>query len=147
MLVFLTSLLLGPLLSITQSSNAIFIYGVKPNLVLALLISYALVEKDWLRRAAVLLFANVALVFGPVISWQTLYWIIIMFLSMALVDYLPWHFAANASLSLLTSVALINLESIRIPVVIMEFTYSIVLLYLFYLGFNYIKSKQGIRYA
>jgi len=147
MLVFLTSLFLGPLISITQSSNAIFVYGVKPNLVLAFLVAYALVEKDWLRRAAVLLFAQMALVFGPIVSWQTLYWITIMFLSMALVDYLPWHFAANASLSLLLGILLINLENLRIAVTIMEFTYSIVLLYLMYLGLMYLKSKQGIRYA
>ena len=128
MLVFLTSLLVGPLLSLAQNSTAVSIYGVKPNLIMALLIAYALVEKDWWRRIAILLFSNIALMFGPTFNLQSVYWIAIMFLIVALLDYLPWNSAANTGASLIVGILLINLESLQIPVVVMEFIYTTIFL-------------------
>src|SRR3990167_6548332 len=97
---FLVSLTLSVLLPLIQTSSLILWFGIKPNLVLALLIAFALVERDWLRRLAVTFTALFILNFAPSITLFGFYIAAVFLLAQVLLDLLPWQPLVNTSLAL-----------------------------------------------
>lgn len=139
---FLTSALAVVLGAVIQNSS-FSIAGVKPNFVLVILVAFGLLEKDWLKRAVLVLLSGVVLIIEPYLGFQTLLVMSIFFFALALIDFLPWHELANASLALTTATLLIDLSGFRFGIFAIELTYNLALLGLGILLF----TLSGVKYS
>ena len=144
---FLVSLTLSVLLPLIQTSSLILWFGVKPNLVLALLIAFALVERDWLHRLAVPFTALFMLNFAPSITLFGFYVAAIFLLAQAFLDLLPWQPIVNTSLALFTATLLINLEQFSLAVFASELLMNASLCFGLYLLLNWLWRKYPNSYA
>ena len=107
MLVFCTSLVAVFLSAFIQNSN-FAILGVKPNLVLVVILAFGLLEKDWLKRAILVLLAIATLIIEPGLGLKTILIMSIFFLALALIDFLPWREIANSASALVIGTLLID---------------------------------------
>ena len=142
MLVFFTSLgavFLGAL--IQNSSFAIL--GVKPNLVLVVILAFGLLEKDWLKRSILVLLGMATLIIEPSLGLKTMLTMAIFFLALALIDFLPWKEIANSASALSIGTLLINISGFQLGVFFMEAAYNLSLLGLFVLLF----TLSGVKYS
>ena len=141
MLLFALSSLLIFLFSLGQLNHFLEIGGVQPNFGLALLITYAFFEKDWLRRSALILFTIFLLNFEPVFNLETLFIIISLFVLVALVDYIKWQPLLSAISITVVGTIIMNLYTFQLEVVLMEIIYNLICIAVFALLLIFIKTK------
>ena len=127
MLVFCTSLVAVFLSAFIQNSN-FAILGVKPNLVLVVILAFGLLEKDWLKRAILVLLAIATLIIEPGLGLKTILIMSIFFLALALIDFLPWREIANSASALVIGTLLIDVGGFQFNVFLMEALYNLSLL-------------------
>ena len=145
MLLFILSFLTITALSLGQFNQVFTINGIQPNLALVFLIVYAFFEKDWLRRSALVLLAVFILNFEPVINFQTLFLILVFFISVAMVDYFRWQPPLNAVLVSILATLLINLDPFNFWVMIAELKYNLAALAVFSLFVVFMNSRFPMR--
>ena len=69
MLPFIVSATLVIIASFLQTTNAILVLHVKPNLIFILLAVLAHINKSWLARSVVILSSALILKFSPLVTW------------------------------------------------------------------------------
>lgn len=124
MLIFLTSLGATLFFGILQNTYLLSVAGIKPNLILVIALAYAFVEKDWLKRSAIILTALFTLAISPYGGIGFIITATALFLSVALVDTLPWKALANTLVALVLGTFVINLERFGIGIFTVELLYN-----------------------
>lgn len=142
MLVFFTSALVVVLGALIQNSN-FAILGVKPNLVLVVILAFGLLDKDWLKRSILVLLAIVTLIIEPAMSMETVLVTAIFFLVLALGDFLPWRDIANSAFALVIGTLLININGFQLGIFFKEAAYNLSLFGLCILLF----TLSGVKYS
>lgn len=94
--------------------TGISLAGIKPNLTLVLLAVLAQYHKNWFTRAVLALIAALMLAFEPSITWSDALFVASAFLTMALVDYLPWREMVNALTAVLAGTFVLHLAAFQI---------------------------------
>ncbi len=142
---FIFSLLITGVLSFLQTTS-FTLWGVKPNLVLSFLVAYALWEKDWLMRSALIILSSVIINWSPGLNPTVLLVFFILLAAAAAVDYLGWLPLINGAIAVGGATLLINLDSLRISVLASELIYNCLLLAGFYylLGLLLDKLKANV---
>lgn len=129
---FIASVLIVIVVSLFQLSNYSFIGGIKPDIVLALLVVLSLVYTNWAERMLLILISGIVLKFGGGFDPQNAVFIIFSILSMGAVDKFPFPKLINAILALLVSTLAINLVHLNFIIFIAEAFYNLVLFLLFF---------------
>ncbi len=141
MLIFSTSLLLIFLGAITQNSN-FALWGVKPNLVLAVIVAFSLIDKDWLKRSVAALLGAALLILEPSLGFETLFLLSILFLAMILVDILPWQPLLNGLAALIICVLTISINGFQLNVFLTELILDVAITGVVLALFNSWKVKR-----
>ena len=142
MLTFLTSLALSLVFSFLQINIFATLLGVRANFVLALVVAYALVEKDWLRRMGLIIFSVLMIIQTPTISLHSMLTLLVLVLIAALTDYLSWHATLTAFTFVLFGTIVFNLDSFGFGVFFLELLYNLIMTLLFYGVFAIIKTRS-----
>jgi len=147
MLVFIASLVSVLLVSALQMTNIIFVGDIKPNLIFALFAVLAHYNKNWTRRGILVLLSAVIVKFSPVITWLDIIFVLILFLVIALVDYLPWRKAINSVSAVALGTVIMSLSSFNLSLLTLEIIINSVLTLIFLTIFEYSygKKKETIK--
>lgn len=129
---FIASVLIVIIVSLFQLSSYSFIGGIKPDIILALLIVLSLVYTNWAERILLILISSIILKFGGGFDSQNAIFIIFSILSMGAVDKFPFSKLVNAMAALLISTLAINLVHLNFTIFIAEAFYNLVLFLLFF---------------
>jgi len=143
MLLFISSFLLIWVFSLSQLNQLFAIQGIQPNISLAILVVYAFMEKDWLRRSALVLLTIFLLNFSPTLGLEAIFTMIVLFIVLTLVDYFKWQPTLSAVIIVLIATILLNAFSIRPGVILIESIYNVFLVGLFGLLLSFINSKRS----
>lgn len=120
-----------------QLSN-IFVFGVKPNIALVLVLSLSLVNKEWIERVILILAACVSLSFAPFFDSEVILSAGILVLGIWLIDNLPWTQLMNLAAVAVTATFAVNVYNFDIRSVLIETIYNLILAAIF---FNLIKRN------
>ncbi|MBU2101648.1 hypothetical protein KKH05_02945 [Patescibacteria group bacterium] len=142
MLLFIFSLLIVSLLSLGQLNHFLEIGGIQPDFGLVFLVTYAFFEKDWLRRSALILLTIFLLNFEPIFNLETLFIITILFVSVALVDYIKWQPVLSGTSIVFIGTVFMNLYTFQPKVVLLETIYNFIYIGIFALLLVFIKTKS-----
>jgi len=144
MLLFLISCALTVGLSILQTTSAVIFFGIKPNFVFALFVVIAGLEKDWLKRIAIVLLSLIMIRFTPSISWFDLIFVSTSLLIFALVDYLPWKSFITSIASVVIGTAIIEFSYHEVSRILLEILMNSVIVVLFLGIFKLTNGKKEI---
>ncbi|KKU11917.1 MAG: hypothetical protein UX16_C0001G0013 [Parcubacteria group bacterium GW2011_GWB1_45_7] len=145
MLQFIVSVILVTVASFLQTTAAIIIKGgIKPNLIIVLLVVLACVNKGWTTRVGLILLSAFILKFSPWISWADVIFISTALLAMALVDYLPWRRGINSIIAVAAGTVILNPSFSDISSIVLEviINTSLILIFLLVLEILYGKKKK-----
>lgn len=147
MLLSIASAVLVALVSFVQTTNLIFVGGIKPNLVLALLGTIAHYSKNWFVRTFLILLSALILKFSPAITWIDIIFIFTALLVVALTDYLPWRRAINSVSAVVIGTIIMNLSHFNLSLIAFEMIFNAVLTLIFFiiLEYSYGKKKKQIK--
>ena len=142
MLTFLTSLALSLVFSFLQINIFATLLGVRANFILALVVAYALIEKDWLRRMGLIIFSVLMILQTPTISLHSMLTLLVLVLIAALTDYLSWHATLTAFTFVLFGTIVFNLDGFGFGVFFLELLYNLIMTLLFYGVCAIIKTRS-----
>ena len=142
MLEFFTSAVAVVLGALIQNSS-FAILGVKPNLVLVVILAFGLLEKDWLKRSVLVLLSIATLIIEPGMGLETIFTVSIFFFTLTLIDFLPWREIANSASALAIGTLLIDINGFQLGVFFMEVVYNLSLLGLCIL----LLTLSGVKYS
>ena len=138
---FLTSLIIIVAASLLQISD-IFIFGIKPNILLVSLLALSIINNLWIQRIILVLSSVVVLNFYPMISFGSIFDLRLLFfaaiavLAITLIDYAPWTNLINLSLAVVLSTIILNIYNFDLTSVVLESLYNILLSLLILLVIN-----------
>ena len=143
MLLYIASIISIIAVSFLQTTNAVLLGGLKPNLVFALLVVLAHIDKNWTKRAVLILISALILKSSPGIVWIDIIFVFTALLAVALVDYLPWRRAINSIAAVVIGTIIINLPFFNLGPLMLEMIMNIALVIIFFSLFEvlYVKKK------
>ena len=144
MLRFIVSVSLVTIASFLQTTNAILVWHVKPNLVFVLLAILAHINKKWLARSVIILISALILKFSPSITWTDVIFISTAFLVVALVDYLPWRKIINSVAATFVGAVVIGLSYFDLRVLALETVINTILAIISFAAITLIYGKKEI---
>ncbi|OGY43878.1 MAG: hypothetical protein A2820_01335 [Candidatus Buchananbacteria bacterium RIFCSPHIGHO2_01_FULL_40_35] len=144
MLPFIVSATLVIIASFLQTTNAILVLHVKPNLIFILLAVLAHINKSWLARSVVILSSALILKFSPLVTWADVMFISSAFLVMALVDYLPWRRIINSIVAAFAGTVVIGLSYLNLRVLTLETVINTILVIMFFGAMTFVYDKKKV---
>ncbi len=138
---FIISATIVSLTAFIQTTNLVFINGLKPDLVLIVLAILAAIHKEWKIRTPLALIAIFILKFSPMINWMDVIFAATVFMAMSLVDYLPWKKLVNIIVSIMIGTIIINASAIISVVFIEELLLNLIISLIFFLVINNLYAK------
>lgn len=124
---FIANLALIVLAALLQLTNYAFIFGIKPNFVLILILILSIHYKDWLKRAILILVAAIILKFGQGIEIQSALFILSALFGMLIVDKFPSFKFVNLLLALVIATFTINIIHFELWTIFKEALYNILI--------------------
>lgn len=127
--------------ALLQLTSFTFLWGVKPNLTLILILLFSVAVRSWTYRLILLVVGGTFLKFYAGKDISTFIFPLITMLAILLTDYLPWQSAINYSLAVITATVILNIPGSSLGIVFLEAVYNLVL---FWTG-HYILSKVNAK--
>lgn len=127
--------------ALLQLTSFTFLWGVKPNLTLVLILIFSVAVRSWTYRFILLVVGGTFLKFYTGKDIGVFIFPSITLLAILLTDYLPWQSVINYSLSVIIATVILNIPGSSLEVVSLETVYNLVL---FWTG-HYILSKVNAK--
>ncbi len=127
---FIVSIIVIVLGALTQFTSVASIYGVKPNIVLILLLIFSSTYTNWLERSILIFISALMLKFGSGLETQNILFIVSSCVGVMITDKFPFPKLINLTLALLTATFIINILDFEFWRVILEFSYNILIILL-----------------
>lgn len=115
---FVFSLALVWFFGLIQLSNQILILGIKPNLVLVLVIIAGSLSRNWFEKIILILVGAIAIKFHPEFSLDDILFIISAFAGITLVKYLRFQTPISLIIAVAVATILINIYSLNSSTII-----------------------------
>ncbi len=128
MLRFTINLLLIIFAGLLQSATWFVFMGVKPDLVMVLVLAMVISDRDWVDRLAFILIGEFMLQFGPNPDIYSLIFLGLMVVSAVVFDYVNFQqYLVLGAVTLVTTVLMNVYGHVQLSVVLTEIAYNLVL--------------------
>ncbi|MBI2010788.1 MAG: hypothetical protein HYS89_00930 [Candidatus Colwellbacteria bacterium] len=142
MLIYIVNLIFVALAGLIQNTNLLVFEGVKPNLVLVLLLTLGFFYRNWFRRIIFILVGAFFLKFSPVIEVEDLFFITAVSAGLFFLDYLPWRKTISFTTVLVLATLILNLRAFSLFRFSVELLMNLGFAALFLLIFKWTHAKE-----
>lgn len=133
MLVFIGSFILTIITAFIQTTNWIVLGDIiKPNLILVMLIVLGIINPSWIRRAILILTAALILKFTPSAALFDLIFVGASFLSIVMMDVLPWQRLISLLAAVAAGTIIINLDHLILLPLVYELMLNLLLAFILF---------------
>lgn len=133
MLVFIGSFILTIITAFIQTTNWIVLGDIiKPNLILVMLIVLGIINPSWIRRAILILTAALILKFTPGAALFDLIFVGASFISVVMMDVLPWQRLISLLAAVAAGTIIINLDHLILLPLVYELMLNLLLAFILF---------------
>lgn len=133
MLVFIGSFILTIITAFIQTTNWIVLGDIiKPNLILVMLIVLGIINPSWIRRAILILTAALILKFTPSAALFDLIFVGASFISVVMMDVLPWQRLISLLAAVAAGTIIINLDHLILLPLVYELMLNLLLAFILF---------------
>lgn len=143
MLQFIIKILVIIFAGLLQSATWFAVIGVKPNLVMALVLAMMMFDRNWIDRLAFIAVGELMLQFGPSPDVYSFIFLGLMLLSAAIFDYLNLQQYLTLGVAMVVATAVVDIYGhVGWGIALTETAYNLVLVILAYLVLDISHGKK-----
>lgn len=128
--------------ALLQLTSRLYLWGVKPDLTLVLILVFSIFNRSWIYRFVLIILGVSILKFYQGVDIDSLIFAVITLLSILLIDYLPWQNFVSYFLVIVLATVVLNASGFAPLVALVESIYNLLLFSIIYLVVSRIYAKK-----